>query len=259
MEIWLHFLLFAIPGFLIYYGLYYLTPKLVKKGVPLIFAFWSCLWIPVIALLPLAISLADVIDGMELSRSAVVERFHLHPLRGSDWLWVGGAVIATILLDQLLEPIGKYFARKKAFAPPPYLPAPFNPLHKFTFPPHDFFGVKLAGNWKLLLLFIPLHLVAMFSEEMMWRGFLLPLQVAIFGDLAWVLNGLLWAWIVHACLKWHFVGMLPSMLIAPFIAQLTGSTLASFFVHAIPNSLLWIILLLGIIQKKDNQMNTPIS
>lgn len=261
MSILLQILLFGVPGLLVYYGTFYGTPKLVKKGVPLVYAFWSWLWLPVLLLLPLSIMLFVVFEGGSLRIDMIVERFRLIPLTKGDWLWVGVAILATIVLDQLLEPIGKFLARIKGLAPPAYLPAPFHPLKRFSIPPKEFFGVPLKGNWKLLMVFIPLHILAMFSEEMMWRGFLLPIQETMFGEFAWVVNGLLWAWLLHMALKWHFVGMLPSMLIAPFIAQYTGSTWASFAVHAIGNSPLWIILLIGVIgssgdkNKAENSSN----
>jgi membrane protease YdiL (CAAX protease family) len=47
--------------------------------------------------------------------------------------------------------------------------------------------------------------------------------------------------------------MLPSMLIAPWIAQFTGSTWASFATHSIGNSLLWLLLILGIIKKPSKK------
>lgn len=225
----------------------YGTPRLVSRGVPLVYAFWSWLWLPVIILLPLSIVFFVTIEGGAFNWIDVAERFRLNPLTKDDWLWIGIAIIATIVLDQILEPVGKMLARVKVLSPPAYLPAPFNPLKKFSFPTKDFFGVPLKGNWKLLLLFVPFHILAMFSEEMMWRGFLLPIQENMFGDFAWVVNGLLWAWLLHMALKWHFIGMLPSMLIAPFMAQYTGSTWASFAVHAIGNSPLWVILLIGVI------------
>lgn len=161
-------------------------------------------------------------------------------------VWVGGAAFITLFSEQILEPFGAYFAKIKALAPPDYLPAPFNPLHRLNLPPKDFLGTPLAGNWKLLLVFIPLHIVAMFTEELMWRGYALPLQEIMFGSWAWLVNGLMWAWLLHMVLKWHFVGMLLGMLLAPFVAQQTQSTWASFFAHAIPNALLWVLLLLGV-------------
>ncbi|MCR8645506.1 CPBP family intramembrane metalloprotease [Paenibacillus sp. N1-5-1-14] len=261
MSLWLQLLLFGIPGILLYCGFYYWTPKLMSKGVPLIFSFWFFLWMPVILLLPLSIFLYWL-DGGIMSISAFKERFHLIPIEGNDWFWVFGAVIFTIIFDQLLEPVGKYFARLRFFAPPSYLPAPFNPLKKFSVPPNKFFDVSLRKNWILLVLFVPIHIVAMFSEELMWRGYILPSQIDIFGAYAWIINGLLWAWVIHACLKWHFIGMLPGMLIAPWIAQHTDSTWASFAAHAIGNAPLWIILFIGILKspldKENNSVETSV-
>jgi len=108
-------------------------------------------------------------------------------------------------------------------------------------------GTPLQGNWRLFFLFILLHIIAMFSEELMWRGFILPLQEGLFGEFAWLVNGLMWAWLVHAGLKWHFIGMLPGMLIAPWVARYTGNTFAAFIVHAGGNSILWILLFLGVL------------
>ncbi|MCM3293134.1 CPBP family intramembrane metalloprotease [Paenibacillus sp. MER 180] len=249
MSLWGQILLCGVVGALVYCGLYVWTPKLVNRGVSLLFSFWFFLWSPVLLLIPLSI-LLYWIDGGVLSLASFVERFRLTPINSQDWLWVIGAVVFTILFDQLLEPVGKYFARKRLFAPPPYLPAPFNPLKKFSIPPTEFFHTPLRRNGKLLAWFIPLHLIAMFSEELMWRGYMLPLQIELFGSYAWVVNGLLWAWLIHACLKWHFIGMLPGMLIAPWIAQYTGSTWASFAAHAIGNAPLWVLLWIGV-------MHTP--
>lgn len=123
-------------------------------------------------------------EGNTWSVGGLLTRFRFNPLTGSDWLWVGAAVVTTIIFDQLLEPFGKFFAKTRLFAPPSFLPAPFNPLEKMELPPAEFFGAKLYGNWKLLIWFIPLHLLAMVSEEVMWRGFLLPIQEEIFGEWA---------------------------------------------------------------------------
>lgn len=251
MSIWVQILLFAIPGIIIYYGVFYGTPKLVRKGIPLIYSFWFWLWIPVLLLLPLSIGLYIVLEGGTLTIETIQQRFRLNLISRDDWSWIGLAVILTIVFDQILEPIGKVLAKYKLLSPPSYLPPPFNPLKKFNIPPKEFFGVPLKGNWKLLMVFIPIHLIAMFSEEMMWRGYLLPMQEIMFGNMAWVLNGLLWAWVLHIALKWHVIGMIPSMLAAPFIAQYTQSTWASFAVHAIGNAPLWIILLIGIIKTTE--------
>ncbi len=243
----LHLLIFAVTGGLIYLGIYWGVPKLVDRGVPSIFAFFGLLWAPVFLLPPLALVLFAHLEGGTLSLEAVAERFRFTQITGFEWIWVWAAVLLTILSEQALEGVGRRLARISLLAPPSHLPAPFNPLCRMEIPPRRFFGLRLRGNWRLLMVFIPLHLAAMVAEEMMWRGYMLPLQEAMFGPWAWVVNGVLWAWLVHALLKWHLVGMLPGMLAAPLVAQVTGSTWASLIAHAVPNSLLWLLLLLGIL------------
>jgi len=247
MAFYLQFIIFALTGALVYLGIYLWTPGVVKRGGNLLSTFFLFLWLPVIPLLPLALFFFVFLEGGSISPEEIIERFRLFTIPKGDWLIIILALLATLVLDQILEPVGKKFARMRLLKPPSYLPAPFNPLEKFNIPPREFMGTKLRGNWKLFFLFVPLHILAMFSEEIMWRGYFLPLQEAMFGDLAWLVNGLMWAWLVHFALKWHFVGMLPGMLIAPWVAQHTGSTLAAFFVHAGANSILWVLLLLGIL------------
>jgi membrane protease YdiL (CAAX protease family) len=239
--------IFATVGLLVYLGIYYGVPLLLKRNIPLIIAFFFFLWLPIIPLLPTSMLFFALFKDGEMSIVSIMQRFRLVPIQPRDWLWVAGAVLVTAVADEALKPVGQYLARKRFFAPPDFLPAPFHPLKEFAMPPQEFLGAPLRGNWTLLLVFIPLHLLAMFSEEMMWRGYLLPLQEAMFGNWAWVLNGILWAWLVHALLKWHVIGMLPGMLAAPFIAQHTQSTWASLLAHGVPNALLWVVLLLGVL------------
>ncbi len=246
MSIWLQILIFGITGLLIYVGVYVVVPKQSKLGLSEIVSFFGSLWLPVFLLTPTALLLYVFVEGGIFDLEQIMTRFRFTAITGSDWFWVLGGIVVTIAADQLLEPIGKKLAKVKALSPPDYLPAPFNPLDEISLPLKRFFDVDLPGNWKFLLLFIPLHLVAMFSEEVMWRGFLLPIQENMFGSFAWVINGLLWAWLVHAILKWHFIGMIPGMLAAPLVAQMTGSTWSAVIVHVIPNAILWILLFWGV-------------
>lgn len=257
MSIWLQLLIFGVTGFLIYLGVYFIVPKRIKRGKSSLVSFFGSLWLPVFLLTPLALLLYGTLEGGSLTLEQISTRFRFTAITGADWFWVIGGIVVTVVADQLLEPMGKKFAKVKALAPPDYLPAPFNPLDPLTLPLKRFFDVDLAGNWKLLLIFIPLHLVAMVSEEVMWRGFLLPIQENMFGGFAWVINGLLWAWLVHAILKWHFIGMLPGMLAAPLVAQMTQSTWSAVIVHVLPNAILWIILIWGVLNKPPKSSQDP--
>jgi membrane protease YdiL (CAAX protease family) len=76
----------------------------------------------------------------------------------------------------------------------------------------------------------------------MWRGYILPRQEKTYGKWAWLVNGLLWAYLFHFFVPWNFLSFWPSMLITPFIAQRTKNTWVALLVHGMPN----IILLMGI-------------
>ena len=188
---------FLVVGVSIYAGVYYLTPLLVKKGVPKIIAFWASLWVPVFMLIPVALIHYRFVEGGSMSLEALIERFRFHPLESLDVLWVSLAILGTVVVEATLQPISRLMAKVRWLAPPSYLEAPFNPLKTFTFPPERFFGVRLRKRYGLLIVFMFLHVFAMLSEEVMWRGYLLPMQIEVFGDIAWLINGLMWAWLVH--------------------------------------------------------------
>jgi len=102
-------LIFGITGLLLYIGVYYGTPFLIRKGVPLVYSFWFCLWFPVMMLFPASI-LVYHLEGHTWTIQSVLDRLRFHALASSDWLWVSGAIVLTIVFDQMLEPLGKVFA-----------------------------------------------------------------------------------------------------------------------------------------------------
>ncbi|MBS4172243.1 hypothetical protein [Bacillus sp. FJAT-49736] len=95
-----------------------------------------------------------------------MDRFYFNNMTATVWYLVVGARVFTIIFDQLLEPLGKFFAKQRLLKPLGYLPAPFNPLKKrIDLLPSEFFGVRLYGKRRLIPCFIPLHLIAMLSEK----------------------------------------------------------------------------------------------
>ncbi len=247
MEIWVQIVLFAVPGAVIYYGVHRGVPRALGRGRTLLWTFFGWLWVPVFLLAPLTLALYRFREGGTLSLAAMASRFRFVPLTGRDWFLVAGGVILTLVTEEALSFTSRRLARVSWLKPPDYLPAPFHPHKSLTLPLQSFMGTPLRGNWPLFCVFVPLHALAMFSEELMWRGYLLPLQEAAYGGWAVVINGVLWAWVLHACLKWHLVAMLPGMLVAPFVAWQTGSTWGSLLVHGLSNAVLWGLLLAGIL------------
>jgi membrane protease YdiL (CAAX protease family) len=246
MPFWLSLIFFGVPGIIIYWGMYSGVPLLLESGVPLVIAF-ALLSVPGIILLFLSLA-AYRREGYPWTWIDFRNRFRLHAIRGRDWWWVIGIFLICLVSDEGLQVIGKWLATIPLFAPPDYLPAFFNPLKEVHLPLTEFMGAPLKGNWGILALWVPVNLLSMIGEEFMWRGYILPRQELTHGKRAWLVNGLMWAFLVHACMKWHYLGMLPSMLLTPWLAQRMKNTTASAMVHVAGNAILfWAFLLVGIL------------
>jgi membrane protease YdiL (CAAX protease family) len=239
------FICFGIGGLVLYLGLYIFYPLTLKIGWPQAFAFPFFLWIGIFLLVPITI----VLYKKETSSQSFSERFRFHKIKSQDIKWIIIGILIVVLSDfVIMDPVQKAMAKIPAFSPPSFFPELLNPLKKIELPLDSLLGIKLKGNWCFLLLMIPLHSVAMFSEEFIWRGYFLPKQEKVFGKWAWLFNGLLWAYGVHFILKWAYIAFLPSMLITSFMAQKTKNTWVSFLIHTIPNTILWIIVLISILK-----------
>ena len=247
IPLYLSILFFGIPGLALYLGTYYAIPIFQKMGLPDIYLFPFFMWLPILPLLPLSIILYKREKKVQ-PELTLKERFRLNRITKKDWIWIVGGVMFVLLSDfVLMNPISKWMARIPLFSPPEYLPIFINPLKEINLPLNEFLGVSLRGNWTFLILTIILHSTAMLSEEFMWRGYILPRQEKNYGKSAWLVNGLQWGYLLHFGMKWNFISFLPSMLITPFIAQKTRNTWVSLLIHGIPNTILWILILTGIL------------
>jgi len=249
IPFWQAFLLFAIPGAIVYLNIYLAVPYLVRAGVPLILCFPPLLMSPV--LLPASLLLFKR-EGNQWSWATLRERFRLHPITGTQWLWVIGTLLVIQLSDGLfgfigLDGLARWLAGIPLFKPPPYLPSLIDPRVELALLPSEFLGAPLRGNWWIPLWWVGLLLLSNLGEELMWRGYILPRQELSLGKWAWVANGLLWNFLLHAVLKWQYLGMLPGMLLTPWLAQKLKNTWASFLVHFVGNLLIVVLLVPGIV------------
>jgi len=217
------------------------------EGIPEVLLFPLFLWIPLIALLPVSILLYRR-EARNRIDSSFRERFRLKRPSRNDWLWaIGGIVIVASFDFILMDPVAKWMAGMLLFSPPEHFPVLFHPLKEIELPLSEFMGAELRGNWIVLISTILMHAVALIGEEFMWRGYLLPRQEGAHGRWAWLVNGLLWGYLLHFFMKWNFLSFLPSMLATPYIAQKTRNTWVSLLVHGVPNSILWILILSGVL------------
>lgn len=105
-----------------------------------------------------------------------------------------------------------------------------------------FLHVPLEQNHWLILVFLTLYVANVVGEEVWWRGYILPRQVAGMGRNAWIANGLLWS-LFHVFQAWDIVSLIPIALGIAFVSQYRKSAWVAIVAHGVLNSVSWIYLI----------------
>ncbi len=155
---------------------------------------------------------------------SIWQRLQLRALNRRDARWFAFGFVAiavttaavTWLLQQLPAALG--------------IPIPAHPAPPFL----PFTGFEPGQHWMLLpwLLFFFFNI---FGEELMWRGCLLPRQMARHGQNAWLVNAFLWT-LFHLSFGWYLLIMLlPILWIIPYAVQKCRNTWVGILLHGVFN------------------------
>lgn len=87
---------------------------------------------------------------------------------------------------------------------------------------------------------------AVWAEEIVWRGYLLPRMALSMGAWIWVVNGLMWNLLYHLYTSYNYLSDMPMMLILPFLAYRLRTTTITAVLHMIMVALALVILVPGI-------------
>lgn len=249
-------LFFGIPGALMALGVRYFVPRAESWGWPRIVSYPLFLWLPIVVLIlgVLAIYLQQGAGNTGTSRRrSLATRFRFRRLTRREWLLTGVGFLAVQALELLLIPTRRWLARLEVvggwqpFAPPPGTPKLFDPFFNLEGGLDSFFGVPLEGNWWILAFWAGWLVVNIGGEELLWRGYALPLQERVFGRHAWLVNGLSWNLLVHAFMPWGYLTLLPISLILPYLVQRQQNSWIGVIIHGLGNLLLVAVLIPGIV------------
>ncbi|WP_416840436.1 CPBP family intramembrane glutamic endopeptidase [Haloferax sp. DFSO52] len=238
---------FVAAGLLIFVGIYVATPWLVARRVPLLFAITGSLFLPIVVVFAAALVVYQR-GGGDWRWPAFRDRFRLQWPTRREWLLFLTAGLLVLAVEALLEPVSVWVATIVPLPLPAVLPPLLDPLTPVDVPPSAFMGMPLAGNLWIVPFWILAFVVNIAGEELLWRGYLLPRQEAVFGRWAWLLNGILWAYVVHAFMWWNFVTLLPTSLVTPYLAQRYETTWAGITVHGLGNAIWVVVLAASVIQ-----------
>ena len=183
-----------------------------------------------VALLPMIVfTVFRVRSEGAISLYDFAESLRLRSLKGADFWWVVGGLLAVAVFSGLLFGLARIIDPK--FLPiPPFMEVP---------------------NGNLLWIFvgwIPLYICNILGEELLWRGYVLPRQELVFGKSAWLVNGLLWLLFHWSTKLPTMVLLLPTTLIVPWIVQRRQNTWVGILIHGIFNALGFIATVTGIMK-----------
>jgi membrane protease YdiL (CAAX protease family) len=232
-------LFFGIPGLLVHLALYYLVPLLTERSVPLIVSWTMGLWGPLIVMVLWVL----ITYWRQPNRLPFAERFRFRRLSRQEWIVVGVAFIGLQIAEVLLVPSSAYFAQFAFFAPPPIIPDLFRPNFAIEDGLPRFLGIPTEGNWWLVGFWLGWLVVNIGGEELLWRGYALPLQEKYFGRYAWLVNGICWNLLFHFFMRWSFITLMPSNLLIPYLVQRYQNTWIGVILHGVGNLLVLVILI----------------
>jgi membrane protease YdiL (CAAX protease family) len=222
-----------------------LLPALHRAGVPLIWNY-SISFVGMFPLLLVATLVAYRLEGRDLSWHGLRRRFRIAPLSKSDWLWTAGLLIVYVGGQITLMPTARWLVSMLPLPIPDGLPHVLDPRVVRASVPIEMLGVPLRGNWAMALWHLVVLILNIVSEEVWWRGYVLPRQELVHGQRTWLVHGLLWT-LFHAPLWWNVVSLLPSTLSIAFVASRTKNTTPGTIVHLVMNGLGFMITVLGIL------------
>jgi membrane protease YdiL (CAAX protease family) len=169
-------------------------------------------------------------EGARLDRRTWTERLRFRPLTGGNWLWGIGALVvvgaASVSISALLGSIGGSGRPQPSFMA-------FAPL--------------TPDRYWLLALWVPFFVLNIMSEEILWRGVILPRQERRFGRWAWLVNGCGWL-LFHPAFGWQLMALLlPILFIEPYVVQRTRNSWVGVLIHALFNGPSFVAIALGLL------------
>ncbi len=212
MKFWQSVLFFLLPGLYAVFAMYALFPALVRLGISEESAYNTAHLTGFIGLF-LATMVALLVDGWQLRWATVKERLRVRHMDSTAWKWTLPFLVLYLVLGLVLSILSQQVFAWLGFSPT----AADVPLTNIPC-----FLIVLVAN--------------VLSEELWWRGYILPRQELQHGKYAWVVNGVLWSFF-HLFKWWAIPFMLMKHWIIPLVAQRTKNTTPAILIHFVSNGL----------------------
>lgn len=218
--------IFLIGSILVYGVVYWGVPTLTASGMEPMVA-WMVLSVPCIFLPIIACGL--LVLRSEPAPQSWTERLRLQQPSTGDWRW-GGLGLIGIGVGS-----GVMFGLCTALGLDP------NPPFARDIQPFTGDRLWMLGLWAV---YWPINIL---GENLVWRGIVLPRMEVVLGDVAWLLNAILWGVFHLAFGLGNMLVLVPTLILVPFIAQRRRSTWLAVLLHAGLSGPGFVALALGLI------------
>ena len=165
------------------------------------------------------------------SKSEILSALNIKVLSKRDWKYVVLASLLAFILTGVVFGISsflnKQFGLRTLDTQPWFLKMnPFQGDERF-----------------LLLLWLPMFLLNMLGEELLWRGYI---QARMKIKYSWLLSSLLWM-CFHLPFGFDLIIMLiPFLIIIPYVFYKTNNTSVCILIHTIYNGPIFVLIALGL-------------
>jgi membrane protease YdiL (CAAX protease family) len=212
MKFWQSVIFFLIPGLYGVFAKYLVFPFLVRLGMTEESAY-NTVHLSVFIGLFFATIFALQVDGWALQRSSIKERLRIKPMDSATWKLTLVFLILYLFTGLLLNILTQFVYEQLDFWPPD--------------------ADILLTNIPILLFAFVINII---SEELWWRGYILPRQELEHGKVAWIINGVLWSFF-HIMKWWAVPFMVLRQWMIPFLVQRTKITTPAILFHFVSNGI----------------------
>jgi membrane protease YdiL (CAAX protease family) len=207
-------------------------PVMVSIGLSQIMAYIISAGIGLFILLVLALVFYKLENNKNVS---LIDRFRLQILTKSDIIAIFIGVLLILLFDGLIFAFDNLLSNNLNI----YLE--LSKLPNFT-------GMdqSIRNEYSIIPIYLLYLFFNIFGEELLWRGYLLPLQEKAINRYAWAFNGVFWM-IFHAIFGISIIMMIPLIFILPYFVQRQKNTWVGISIHSITGAIGFISIIKGIL------------
>ena len=236
IPIWQSILIGIIITFLLLILFYILRPVLEKAGLSQYAAYLLSLSCCSIVLIIWSV-LAFLSEENPRKFKDFLKRTRFNHLP-SKWLyWAIGLGILMLISTLVFSPIISKLISKGIIPLPEDLPDYINPIKQLSIS-----NVKAQLISQGVVLLIPVALILnIVSEEIFWRGIILPRQELQHGKNAFWIHGVIWAF-THLFQYWLIIPILIGSVALAYVIQRTKCTWISILAHLLNNGIPFIIM-----------------